>query len=81
MKKFLLVVLLVLALVLCSACTSEQLGYRRYPFVKLDPSPAGQLIYLRLPLDENDYVYHSCDFENTENGIDMIIHFTKKGDA
>ena len=75
MKKILLVILLIFTLVLCSACTSEQLGYRKYPYITIQPSVLGSKMYLRLPVDNNKYIYHSYDFENTENGIDMIIHF------
>ena len=79
MKKLLLAILLIFSLVLCSACTSEQLGYRRYPYITIHTSAFGKPMHLRLPIDSNKYIYHSYDCENTESGIDMIVHFTKKG--
>lgn len=81
MRKTLLVAVLVLTLILCGACTSEQLGYRKYPYIIVNPSVFGNTMKLRIPLDDNKYVYYSHNFENTENGIDMIIHFTKKGET
>lgn len=80
MKKLLLAILLVFIMITCSGCSDEELGYRQYPCVSINPSITGEITRLRIPLDENDYMYHSCDFENTESGIDMIIHFSKKGD-
>lgn len=81
MKRLLLVILLISLLILCSPCaTDQQLGYRQYPYVSINPSRMGQIMRLYIPPDKNDYIYHSCDFENTEIGIDMIIHFAKKGE-
>jgi len=79
MKKLLLIILLIFTLVLCSACTSEQLGYRKYPYITIHPSALGTAMRLRLPVDSNKYIYHSYNCESTENGIDMIIHFATKG--
>ena len=79
MKKLLLVILFVFILITCSGCSDEELGYRQYPYIVVQPSFSGESIKLYIPLDENDYIYHSGVFENVENGIDLIIHFSKKG--
>ena len=79
MKKVVaLLVVFTLAAFLLTGCSSQTLGYRKYPNVRIDPSIYGELITLRLPLDDCEYIYNSYDCEYTEEGLDLIIHFTKR---
>ena len=76
-KVVVLIIALVLIIPLLAGCSSKTLGYRKYPSVHINPSVMGDMIKIRLPLDENRYVYHSYDCANTEEGIDLTIHFLK----
>ena len=69
--------ILILCLFVLTGCSSQSLGYRKYPHVLVNPSTLGEMIKLRLPLDEHIYIYSSYGCEQTESGIDLTIHFTK----
>lgn len=77
-KVVALLVVFTLAAFLLTGCSSQTLGYRKYPHVRIDPSLYGELITLRLPLDEHEYIYDGYHCEYTTEGIDLIIRFTQR---
>lgn len=78
-KVILLMTVLAMATLCLTGCSSSTLGYRKYPYVQINPSPMGDFIKIRLPLDDKQYVYGSYSCEYTEEGIDLTIRFTKNG--
>lgn len=79
-RIILLIFIISFIFVFLTACSSQQLGYERYPYVSIYPSFAGSKINIKFPPQEKRLVYNGFNIVDVnENELNVVLCF-KKGE-
>lgn len=80
-KRIVLVIFIIsFIFIFLTGCSSQQLGYERYPFVSIFPSFMGSRINIMFPPQEKRLIYNGFNIvEVNENELNIVLCF-KKGE-
>lgn len=79
-KKRIVLIIFVISFifVFLTGCSSQRLGYERYPFISIFPSFFGSRIDIKFPPQEKRLIYNGFNIVDVnENELNIVLCFRK----